>query len=948
MPNIIQYLTTKKFLIKILFPTFLTIALFIVSIFQIIIPRFEETILDRKREMIRELTNSAWSVIERQYEIEQQGSITLEEAQTSATEQIRYIRYGSERKDYFWITDMQPEMIMHPYRSDLEGTNLSDFKDSHNKKLFLEIVKVVKEKREGYVDYMWQWKDDSTRIVPKLSYVKEFNPWGWIIGTGIYIEDVKLEIASLEKNLINISIAIMVTISLLLMFITIQNIKIEKRRRQTEDELKESREKYRTLVEASTEGLIMILEGKKVFYNKTLHSMLGYSDEEFVNLNLDEIFTGKFSYGDTIKFSQIETHLRKRDGSLLDVLLTISSISFLGKEGTIIIVKDISKHKEIEEALGESREKYIALTNQLTIGVFRAEVNKEIKFIELNPAVALILGCKNYEELLGLSLIDFFEDSEEGKTFLKELIDVGSIKNKVVQIRRRDSVLAILSVSVVVLRIENGRGAYCDGIIEDITENKRTEEDRESLISELQTSLLFLNQPIEPFVKECLSCDMNLPVSKVGKLMTKNDSDSILIKTVTGEFIGIVTNHDLTDRVLGVNLDFETPVFEIMSSPLISVQITSSIFEAILLFYDKNIDHLVVTDENGKVCGTVSVDDIQKAHHLTYLFFIQNIQKAGSVEEISRCYSKLLILIKVLIDSEANVRNTTRMITIIADTITKKIISLAIEELGVPPVQFVFMSLGSEGREEQTLVTDQDNAIIYEDVSGEREIEVREYFLKLSERVCTSLNSVGYTYCKGNVMAKNPKWCQPLSVWKKYFSDWVTTANPQDLLDINIFFDFRPVYGNESFVVELRNHLHNIISGNNPFFVYLTQNALKIKPPIGLLKSSEVFDIKLALLPIVDLIRIYSLKNKIKSTNTIERLNQLHEKNIFSKPGYQDLLQAYNFLMQIRFKHQAKLLSEGLSLDNNVNPKHLSDLEQTILRKILTQVANLQSTLSLN
>ncbi len=948
MKRIVKYFGTKDFLVKILLPTFLTIALFIISFFQIIIPRFEETILDRKREMIRELTNSAWSIIEGQYEFVQKGLKPLGEAQTSATEQIRHLRYGEERKDYFWITDMQPKMIMHPYISDLEGKDLSDFKDSHNKKLFLEIVKLVRESEEGYVDYMWQWKDDSTRIVPKLSFVKEFKPWGWIIGTGIYIEDVKLEIVSIEKNLINISIAIITIISLLLLFITIQNIKIEKQRRQAEDRLLESREKYKTLVEATTEGLIMILEGKKLFYNKTLLSMLEYSDEEFANLNLMEIFIDKFSNGESTKYSQLETQLKTKDGSLLNVLLTISPISFWGKEGTIIIVKDISKHKEIEEALDESKEKYLALTNQLTIGVFRAEANKDVKFIEVNPAAVNILGCKNKDELYSSSLIEFFEDRESSKEFLRELLDAGFVKNKIVQIRRRDSVLAILSVSLVIVKDENGNARYCDGIVEDITENKRTEEDRESLISELQTSLVFLNQPIKPFIKNILACDSNLSLSKVSVLMTKNNSEAVLIKTANGEFIGIITDHDLRERVLAANINTETPAFEIMSSPLISVQSTSSIFDVILLFNERNINHIIVKNENGRVCGTVSIADIQKAHHLTYLFFVRNIQNTRTVEEVSRCNSKLLILIKTLIDSGASVRNITRMLTIIAETITKKIISLAIEELGTPPAKFVFMTLGSEGREEQTLVTDQDNAIIYEDVSGESEKKVRDYFLKLSEFICAALNNTGYAYCKGNIMAKNPKWCQPLSVWRKYFSDWVTTANPQDLLDINIFFDFRPIYGEESFTENLKNHLYSIISGNNPFFVYLTQNALNIKPPIGLLKSAEVFNIKLALLPIIDLIRIYSLKNKIKSTNTIERINQLHEKNIFSKTGYQDIIQAYDFLMQIRFKHQAKLLSENHTPDNNVNPKHLTELEQTIFRKILAQVADFQSKLSLD
>lgn len=947
MQKIIKYLGTKDFLVKILLPTFLSIVFFIFSIFQIMIPRFEETIIDRKREMIRELTNTAWSLIKRQDELANIGLITKENAKKYSIEQIRHLRYGDKYKDYFWITDYQPKMIMHPYRTELEGTDLSDFKDSHNKKLFLEIVNVVKKSGEGYVDYMWQWKDDTSRIVPKLSYVKDFKPWGWIIGTGIYIEDVKLEIASIEKKLINISIAIIIIISFLLAFITIQNINIETKRRRAEDELKESKEKYKTLVEATTEGLIMTLEGENIYYNKTLLSLLGYSDEEFLKLNLEEIFINNVLNAGISNLSQIETQIRKKDGSLLNVLITSSNISFMGKEGTIIIVRDISRHKEIEKVLGETKEKYLALTNQLTIGIFRADAAKGFKFIEVNPAIVNILGCGNTKEIYNYDLTYFFENWEESKIFWKELLRNGFIKNRIVQIRRLDSTLAIVSVSLILIKDEFDSPRFCDGIIEDITESKRTEEERENLISELQISLVFLNQSIRPFVKDFLAVDSKQPIFKVSKLMSQKKSEIALVKSSSGEVLGIITDNDITERFVATGLGLETPVYQIMSSPIISTQINSSIFESLLNHYEKNINQLVVKDENNQICGILSFKDILKASHLTYLFFIKNIQQAFSIDEIIRSKSKLLILIKALIDSGTNIRNITRMITIISDTITSKIISLAIEELGEPPVKFAFISLGSEGRKEQTLVTDQDNAIIYDDVDEGSVNVVQNYFLRLGEFICKSLNSAGYAFCKGNIMAMNPKWCQPISVWKKYFTDWVTTANPENLLDINIFFDFRTVFGDESLTEKLDNHIQNIISGNNPFFVYLTQNALKTKPPIGQLKSAEIFNIKLALLPIVDLIRIYSLRNKVKETNTLERIEQLYKKNIFSKNACQDLIQAYNNLMQMRFNHQVKMISENLSPDNNINPKQLTGLEDAILRKIFVQVADFQAKLSL-
>ena len=218
------YKTSRRnFFIKILLPTFLTIILFLTVFFELFIPQFENTIMDRKREMIKELTNSTWSILDKWHKAEELGIISKEKAQEMAISQIQSLRYGEESKDYFWVTDYLPVMIIHPYRSDLNNKDLSNFKDSRGKKLFVEMADTAKKSGEGFVNYMWQWKDDSTKIVPKLSYVKSFSPWQWIIGTGIYIEDVRNEIAQLEKKIINVSIGITLAISDLLFFIAYQN-----------------------------------------------------------------------------------------------------------------------------------------------------------------------------------------------------------------------------------------------------------------------------------------------------------------------------------------------------------------------------------------------------------------------------------------------------------------------------------------------------------------------------------------------------------------------------------------------------------------------------------------------------------------------------------------------------------------------------------------------------
>jgi CBS domain-containing protein len=260
--------------------------------------------------------------------------------------------------------------------------------------------------------------------------------------------------------------------------------------------------------------------------------------------------------------------------------------------------------------------------------------------------------------------------------------------------------------------------------------------------------------------------------------------------------------------------------------------------------------------------------------------------------------------------------------------------------------------MGSEGRKEQTLKTDQDNAIIYEDVPTGRN-KVRDYFLKFGEIACNLLNQAGYDYCQGDVMSKNPKWCQPLSVWKKYFSDWIHAAEPEDLLQASIFFDFRGGFGDLDFTGKLRKHLLGSLSGWSGFFWHLTENALHYKPPLGFFRNfvvepkgahRDAFDIKGAIMPIVDFARVYALKHRIEETNTWERIHRLRLKQVLSQKESEELERAYSFLMQLRFGRQVEAVIEKNSKpDNYINPKKLTDIEQTTLKQIFKHVEKFQA-----
>ncbi|MCP4691618.1 MAG: two component system sensor protein [Desulfobacterales bacterium] len=222
---------------RIFFPVALTVALFVTTIFLLILPMLENYLMAGKRETIRSLTEVACSAVGAFEEKERSGLLSGERARSMAMEHLRRLRHGPESKDYFWVNDLGPSMIMHPYRTDLEGRDVSDFIDPDGKRIFVECVDAVKARGAGFVDYRWQWKDDPDRIVPKISYVKGFEPWGWIIGTGIYVEDVRAEIGFITRKLTLVCFGILVVILGLSAYILWQGAAAEKRTRFHQEQL---------------------------------------------------------------------------------------------------------------------------------------------------------------------------------------------------------------------------------------------------------------------------------------------------------------------------------------------------------------------------------------------------------------------------------------------------------------------------------------------------------------------------------------------------------------------------------------------------------------------------------------------------------------------------------------------------------------------------------------
>ncbi|PKL17341.1 MAG: hypothetical protein CVV49_11700 [Spirochaetae bacterium HGW-Spirochaetae-5] len=955
-----------SFLARFVFPTVVTIALFLTAFFSIIIPAIEKNSLDRKREMIRELTTSAWNIFAKLDSDAKKGLLTKEQAQRQAIDQIRNLHYGREMKDYFWINDMHPRMVVHPYRSDLDGQDLSTYTDSEGKRIFIEMVKLVESEGDGYVEYLWQWKDEEALILPKISYVKGFTPWGWIIGTGIYIDDVKAEIDAITGNLVKISLFILLIIVLLLVFIAEQSYRALQEQQAAESALRESEEKYRTLVESAAEGMFMALEGRFMYVNQTIADMLGYTKDELSDVQVEDIFfeLNEFSGNEYVSDllsgrsvpERFETRLKTKSGSVCDVTLSATQISLSGKIGFMAVVSDITNRKKAEDELGASEEKFRTMANNLNVGFFRMTTDKNPRFIEANPALAELLGYESRESLLEVPVLNFYVNQDEYKRLAPHAGETG-LKREVVKFRRKDG--SVFNASIWGVRVHEGEGhiRYFDGIMENITDVIEREEESRRLLSEMHSALMYFSREIDHLKTGTLTvCSPELTIRDAVHLMEERNTGAVLIRNEAGDNIGTITNYDLRKALRHSGGGSNSTVSEIMTHKVLTLPGRSSVFEAWVLMTRNKVSHLFITNNNGEITGVLNSNDILAIQNYSPSVLLWEIRNAASHEDIAAANKILPYLITTLIESGAKPQNINHLTTMVSDTIVKKFIEFAIDQMGPPPVKFSFVVFGSEGREEQTLRTDQDNAIIYEDPSPGTEESVSEYFLLMGEKVCTWLNDAGYTFCDGRIMAMNPEYCQPISVWKQYFSKWVFSATGEDLLRAKIFFDFRNGYGDEIIEHDLREHLNSIVPDNSRFFQLLARNILIMAPPIGrfgnfIVESSGEhrgsFDIKASMMPIIDFARIYALKNRIKTANTMMRLAALNEMKVLTDLNYQEMIQAYTYLMQIRLRIQAEAVSrQKKNPDNYVCPKNLTSIEQKLLKEIFSQTKNFQVRLS--
>ncbi len=444
------------------------------------------------------------------------------------------------------------------------------------------------------------------------------------------------------------------------------------------------------------------------------------------------------------------------------------------------------------------------------------------------------------------------------------------------------------------------------------------------------------------------TCEPTTSVQDAARVMRDRSISSLCI-TENEALCGIVTVRDLAGKIVAEALPASTPVSKVMTADPITLSpgdIGSDVLHAMM---ERNIGHIPIT-ETGRLVGMVTQTDLTHFQAVSSAELVRRIARATSANEMAVVTAEIPQLLAQLVAGGNRHEIVTRLITDIADTVTRRLLALAEEQIGASPVPYLWLACGSQGRQEQTGVSDQDNCLMLDDTVTESDLP---YFEQLSKFVSDGLDTCGYYYCPGDMMATNPRWRQPVRVWREYFEGWIAKPNPEAQMLASVMFDLRPIGGAFDLFANLQSETLNAASRNSIFVAHMISNSLKHTPPLGLLRGiatirsgehRNTLDLKHnGVVPVVDLARIYALQGQITEANTRARLESAEAGGVLSASGAQDLLDAYDLIAETRLEHQVSLVKNGEKPDNYLPPANLSDFERSHLRDAFVVVKTMQS-----
>ena len=471
-----------------------------------------------------------------------------------------------------------------------------------------------------------------------------------------------------------------------------------------------------------------------------------------------------------------------------------------------------------------------------------------------------------------------------------------------------------------------------------------------------------LSMPLGTLLRQAaVVCGPDAPLGEALATMEKHRIGSMPIVDAESKPIGIFTRQDVIGRIVLPQRPLTVPVRDVMSAPAITLSADATAGDAALVMARSGIRHVVVQDASGKVAGVVSERDLFSLQRLSVRELASSVRRAADVEALIQCAADIRALSHALVAQGVAAGHLTRMISSLNDQLAVRILELAAPKFDLSGIALCWLGMGSEGRSEQTIATDQDNGLIFATDAGDAAPDaIRERLLPFARAVNDAMDRCGYPLCKGGVMASNPRWCASLPEWKAAFANWIDRGDPDSLIAANIFFDFRALWGASWLADALRTEVSARAQANSRFLKQMSDNALRNRPPLtwfGELQAAEDdsgvegIDLKMnGSVPFVDAARIFALAAGISATNTVERLMQAGATRGVPGSEIRASCDAFEYVQLLRLREQHRRGVEGGGAANaNIVPLDLlPDLDRRILKEAIREIRRLQQRLELD
>jgi CBS domain-containing protein len=462
------------------------------------------------------------------------------------------------------------------------------------------------------------------------------------------------------------------------------------------------------------------------------------------------------------------------------------------------------------------------------------------------------------------------------------------------------------------------------------------------------------------------SINQNATIAEAARKMADDNVSALLVLKETinaavdtlkdddddSQLLGIITERDLCTRVLAAGISPQERIASVMSTEIITLDHNAYVYEAMLMMLRYQVHHLPILKEKTPI-GIIETTDIVRYQSQNSLLLVNSIFYQNSIDDLVQLSAQVKDSFVRLVNEDANTHMIETAMSVIGRSFKQRILELAELNFGPPPIPYCFLALGSMGRDEQLIVTDQDNAIIL-DNSYDPKLH-NNYFEQLANYVCDALDKCGYSYCTGEIMATNPTWRMTRTEWEACFSDWIDNPVPKALLNASIFFDLDGVFGQLKWASQLNRFIVKKAKTNNRFLACLARNALNRTPPLGFFKNfvmekdgrhNNSINLKRrGTAPLADVIRVHALAIGSHSKNSFERLDDIIEANILPQGRGRDLRDALEFISMVRIRHQAFDVENSIEPDNNIEPDHLSDFERRNLKDAFQVLSNAQNFL---